>query len=142
LICTAVLVCLAARDPRRTLRAGLRWATATPVLVLIAFAGAANLGARAMLGHVVPGDFAQEVVGARSMRQGTALYPHDVNATVREWLVAEPPAVPAWLRLRGGWLRPNSVDVTGSWRRRTRRRCCSRQHPASWCSVGTAPFGS
>jgi hypothetical protein len=97
LICTAVLVCLAARDPRRTLRAGLRCATATPVLVLIAFAGAANLGARAMLGHVVPGDFAQEVVGARSMRQGTALYPHDVNATVREWLVAEPPAVPAWL---------------------------------------------
>ena len=50
-----------------------------------------------MLGHVVPGDFAQEVVAARSMRDGTALYPHDVNATVREWLVAEPPAVPAWL---------------------------------------------
>jgi alpha-1,2-mannosyltransferase len=97
LICAAVLVCLVAPDPRRTLRAGLRWATATPVLVLIAFAGVANLGARAMLGHVVPGDFAQEVVGARSMREGAALYPDDVNATVREWLVAEPPAVPAWL---------------------------------------------
>ena len=122
LICAAVVVCLAARDPRRTLCTGVRWATATPVLVLIACAGVANLGARAMLGHVVPGDFAQEVVAARSMRDGRALYPHDVNATVREWLVAEPPAVPAWLPgPPARWL--------AAAQRRGRNRLVAQAHP-------------
>jgi hypothetical protein len=97
LICAALVVCLASRDPRSALRVALRWATLTPVLVLIACGAAANLGTRAILGHAVPGDFAQEVVGARSMRDGTSLYPRDVNAMVREWLVAEPPVLPAWL---------------------------------------------
>ena len=68
---------------------GLRWATATPVLVLIACAAVANLGARAMLGHAVPGDFAQEVVAARSVRDGNALYPADVNARGRDVAGAE-----------------------------------------------------
>jgi Glycosyltransferase family 87 len=97
LICAALGVCVAARDPRRALRGGLRWATATPVLVFIACACVANLGARAMLGHAVPGDFAQEVVASRSMRHGTSLYPRDINATVREWLAEDPPLLPAWL---------------------------------------------
>jgi hypothetical protein len=97
LICAALVVSLAARDPRSALRVGLRWATATPVLVLIACGAVANLGARALLGHAVPGDFAQEVVAARSMRDGGTLYPRDVNATAREWLVSDPPVRPAWL---------------------------------------------
>src|SRR5688572_5269910 len=122
LICAALVVCLAARDPRRGLRVGLRWATATPVLVLIACAGGANLGARAMLGHAVPGDFAQEVVGARSMRDGTSLYPQDVNSTVREWLVADPPVVPTWLPA------PITRWLAAS-QRRGRNRLVAQAHP-------------
>lgn len=122
LICGALVLCLAARDPRSALRRGLRWATATPVLVLIACASLANLGARAMLGHAVPGDFAQEVVGARSMRDGTTLYPQDVNRTVREWLVADPPVLPAWL-----------PDPLARWlaacQQRGRNRLVAQAHP-------------
>jgi hypothetical protein len=97
LLCAAFAVCAAARDPHRALRAGLQWVTWTPVLVVIAGATAANLGGRAMLGHAVPGDFAQEVVAARSLRARTPLYPPDVNARVEEWLAAHPPVVPDWL---------------------------------------------
>jgi hypothetical protein len=122
LICAALVVCLASRDPRSALRVALRWATATPVLVLIATGAVANIGARAILGHAVPGDFAQEVVAARSMREGTTLYPRDVNATAHKWLVADPPVLPAWLPgPLAGWL--TAVQQRG------RNRLVAQAHP-------------
>ena len=55
------------------------------MLVAIAGLALADLGARAVLGDVVPGDFVQEVVAARSVAAHTTLYPDDVNSAVQAW---------------------------------------------------------
>jgi hypothetical protein len=105
LLCAALALCLAARDPRRSLRAGLGAVLATPVLVVLASSAAANVGARAMLGHAVPGDFVQEVIAARALQAGETLYPADVNPAARAWLAEDPPVLPRWLPSRAGrWL--------------------------------------
>ena len=130
LLCGAFVLCVAARNPHRALRNGLRWATATPVLVLIAAAAVANLGARAMLGHAVPGDFAQEVIAARSVRTHNALYPADVNAEVATWLADDPPALPRWL--------PGRVSRWLEGRQRTgRNRLVAQAHPPTLLLVTT-----
>jgi hypothetical protein len=122
MLCAALAVCLAAHDPRRTLRSGLGWATATPVLIVIACAATANLGARALLGHAVPGDFAQEVIAANSVRARTTLYPADANGAVAEWLARDPPVLPGWL-----------PDTASRWlqdrQRGGRNRLAAQAHP-------------
>lgn len=122
LLCAAFAVCIAAADPRRALRSGLRWATAVPVLVVIACAAGANVGARALLGHAVPGDFVQEVVAADALRAHATLYPADVNGAAGEWLARHPPVLPGWL--------PGPVSQWLEGRQRSgRNRLVAQAHP-------------
>jgi alpha-1,2-mannosyltransferase len=89
---------------------------------VIACAATTNLGARALLGHAVPGDFAQEVIAANSVRARTTLYPEDANGAVAEWLARDPPVLPGWL-----------PDTASRWledrQRGGRNRLAAQAHP-------------
>jgi alpha-1,2-mannosyltransferase len=122
LLCGALAICVIARDPHRELRRYLQWATGTIVLVVVAVAALANVGARAILGHAVPGDFVQEVVATRSLAAHATPYPADVNGAVRGWLVENPPRVPEWLP---GW----AVSWLHARQGQGRNRLVAQAHP-------------
>ena len=84
--------------PRSSWPTGLpRTSTSIVFLALFTVCALANVGVRGLVGQAVPGDFAQEVVAARSFQATGSLYSADINADVRVWLRAEPPALPLWL---------------------------------------------
>jgi hypothetical protein len=65
------------------------------------------------------------------MREGTTLYPKDVNRAVREWLVVDPPVLPAWLpAAHARWLAARQ--------QRGRNRLVAQAHPPTLL-LATAP---
>jgi hypothetical protein len=94
-VCVAAIGRRASRGAR--FAALLNAATSWPVLALVSAVVAANVSARGLIGLVVPGDFVQEVVAARSFQSEGTLYTPDINGDVEQWLRTEPPSVPSWL---------------------------------------------
>jgi glycosyl transferase family 87 len=141
LLCVAVVVCAGARDHRRALPALLRRGTGTVALLAFGAAATLNVGARALLGHAVPGDFVQEVVGSESVANGSSLYPEDVNAAVGGWLRQDPPVIPRWLpRSVQQWLLSRQLDG--------RNRLVAQAHPPTLLAAFTpavvlfGPYGA
>ena len=98
-LAVAVFVAAIGSLERRSARLAvlLNSATRGPVLVSVAVLAAANLGARAVIGLAVPGDFVQEVVAARSFQNEGTLFALDINRDVAHWLRVDPPVVPSWI---------------------------------------------
>jgi hypothetical protein len=96
-LCAALVVILVSADPRTSLARAVRTASSTTMLVLVTAGVLLNVGARAVLGHTVPGDFVQEIVGTRQLSTGETLYPSDVNGAARTALKESPPPRVPWL---------------------------------------------
>jgi hypothetical protein len=103
LVAAAAAMALApAADVRGRLRRLAARLAHPALLAVIAAAVAANLVARAAIGHTAPGDFMQEIIAASSFAERATLYPEDVNGEARRWLASHPPPLLSWVpeRLR------------------------------------------
>jgi hypothetical protein len=125
--------CVSTGTVRRQLTGLLRTRGATwSLLALLTIAALANVAARALIGHAVPGDFVQEVAAARSFQANGTLYASDINADVQEWLRQDPPFLPGWL--------PNAVTERLRARQVIGRNVLSAQAHPPTLLLGAAPL--
>ena len=123
LIAAAAAIVLAPEaDARRRLSRFAARLAHPALLAVIAAAVAANLAARAAIGHTAPGDFMQEIVAASSFAERGTLHPEDVNDEARRWLAAHPP--PLLSRVPERLRRPLLVR-----REQGRNRLVAQAHP-------------
>ena len=98
---TAAVGSLRGRTARESAAVVMRYATMSPVLMVMLAMSAAGLGSRAVLGFVAPGAYAEEVAAARTFLGERALYSADSRVRVRELVGDSGGASLPWAGLPG-----------------------------------------
>jgi Glycosyltransferase family 87 len=93
---SAVVASVRRESARLAFTRALGMATRTPVLLALGVAVLGGLGSRVVVGYLVPGSYAEEVLAARSFVSARQLYRGGDREDFSKWLADEPAPITPW----------------------------------------------